>query len=633
MPKIAARPLFAVAVLFAALLAAFAERYGYHRDELYFLAAGRHLDWGYPDQPPLTPLIARTMAAIDADSLLLLRLPSIAAATLVVVAAGLMARELGGGRAAQVLASAAVASAAMVLGVGHLLTTTSFDMAAFALVCLLVLRLLRDPEVLAGGRLGPGKLVGARSGAERDGVAGRGACAGVEREGAERVGVECEVASVAGECEGVERAGGECEGARMSVECGGAEHAGVECGGARMSVECGGARVGVARAGAECGGAHVGVARADVDRAGAECGSARVGGERAGAGADASGCRVATDPRWWLGVGLVVGIGLQNKALLIFAVGALVSALVLVGPRKIFATKYFPMAVGLAVVLWLPYLWWQAHHGWPQWQLSRAIAGGSSGTSDSPVAFVVLQFGLMGPLLVPLWIFGLRRLWRDARCRAFAVAYALMFVVFAIAGGKAYYLGGMYPLLLAAGAVPVAEWLANRRIRWAAIGSVLAVNAVVSAVLFLPVLPSAKLKDSPVLAINYDAGETIGWPQFVRRIAEVRATVGSDIAILTANYGEAGAIERFGGAYGLPTPHSGHNSYWWWGPPSDTATAVIAVGLDRDQLMRYFAEVEPVGRIDNGLGIDNDEQGQPLFVCRVPRAPWSELWPQAKLLG
>ncbi|MET8874180.1 glycosyltransferase family 39 protein [Nocardia sp. NPDC004604] len=407
MPKIAARPLFAVAVLFVALLAAFAERYGYHRDELYFLAAGRHLDWGYPDQPPLTPLLARTMAAIDADSLLLLRLPSIAAATLVVVAAGLMARELGGGRAAQVLASAAVASAAMVLGIGHLLTTTSFDMAAFALVCLLVLRLLRDPEVLAAGRGGRGRLVGARSGvvdgagAERDGVEGRGACAGVERKGADR-----------------ERA--------------------------------------------ECGGA--------------ECGGARVAGERAGAGADASGCRMATDPRWWLGVGLVVGIGLQNKALLVFSVGALVSALVLVGPRKIFATKYFPMAVGLAVVLWLPYLWWQAHHGWPQWQLSRAIAGGSSGTSDSPVAFVVLQFGLMGPLLVPLWMFGLWRLWRDARCRAFAVAYALMFVVFAITGGKAYYLGGMYPLLLAAGAVPVAEWLANRRIRWAAIGSVLAVN-------------------------------------------------------------------------------------------------------------------------------------------------------------
>ncbi|WP_433200875.1 ArnT family glycosyltransferase [Nocardia sp. CA-107356] len=486
MPKFAGRQLSAIAVLFAALLTAFAERYGYHRDELYFLAAGRHLDWGYPDQPPLTPLLARAMAAIDANSLLLLRLPSIVAATFVVVAAGLMARELGGGRAAQVLASATVASAAMVLGVGHLLTTTSFDMAALALVCLLVLKLLRDPPA---------------------------------------------------------------------------------------------------------------------------------------------------DPRLWLGVGLVVGIGLQNKVLLIFPVAALVLALLLVGSRKVFATRYFPMAVGLAVVIWLPYLLWQAHNGWPQWGMSRAIAGGSSGTSDSPVAFVLLQFGLMGPLLVPLWACGLRRLWRDPRWRAFPVAYAVLFMVFAVSGGKAYYLGGMYPILLAAGAIPVADWLGSRRIRWAAVGSVIAVNTVGSAVLFLPVLPIAVLKDSPVLAINYDAGETIGWPQFVRRIAEVRATLGPDIAILTANSGEAGAIEHFGGEYELPTPHSGHNSYWWWGPPSDTATEIIAVGLDRDHLTRFFAEVDPVGRIDNGLGIDNDEQGQPLFVCRKPRALWSELWPQAKYLG
>ncbi|WP_063813293.1 hypothetical protein [Nocardia anaemiae] len=510
MPKVAGRPLSVVAVLFAALLTAFATRYGYHRDELYFLAAGRHPDWGYSDQPPLTPLLARAMSAIDADSLLLLRLPSVAAATFVVVAAGLMARELGGRRGAQVLASVATASAAMVMGIGHLLSTASFDMAAWVSVCLLVLVLLRG----AGGR--------------------------------------------------------------VALALDGREGAGDRAG------------------------------HADIGRWGRWC---------------------------WGGVGLVVGIGLQNKALLIFPVLALVLALVLVGPRKIFATRYFPTAVGLAVVIWLPYLLWQWRNGWPQWEMSRAIAGGSSGTSDSPMMFVLSQFGLMGPLLVPLWAFGLWRLWRDPRRRAFPVAYAVLFVVFLVSGGKAYYLGGMYPILLAAGAVPVAAWLGSRRIRWAAVGSVIAVNAIVSAVLFLPVLPVAVLKDSPVLAINYDAGETIGWPQFVRRIAEVRATLGPDIAILTDNYGEAGAIERFGGEYGLPTPHSGHNSYWWWGPPGDTATAVIVVGLDRDHLTRYFADVEPAGHIDNGLGIDNDEQGKPLFVCRKPRAPMPEMWPAAKHLS
>ncbi|MEV4126260.1 hypothetical protein [Nocardia sp. NPDC049707] len=537
MPKVAGRPLSVVAALFAALLTAFARRYGYHRDELYFLAAGRHLDWGYPDQPVLTPLLAHAMSAIDADSLLLLRLPSIAAATFVVVAAGLMAREFGGGCGAQVLASAAVASAAMVLGIGHLLSTASFDAAAWVLVCLLVLVLLRGfrgwgaerarrPEVNGQAAAGAGVVSGGRSAPDgREGVGGRMALA---------------------EPEGVSRWPG---------------------------------------------------------------------------------------PRWWLGVGLVVGIGLQNKLLLIFPVAALALALVLVGPRKIFASRYFPVAVGLAVVIWLPYLLWQWRNGWPQWEMSRAIAGGSSGTSDTPVLFVLSQFGLMGPLLVPLWAFGLWQLWRDPRWRAFPVAYAVLFVMFLVSGGKAYYMGGMYPILLAAGAVPVAAWLGSRRIRWAAVGSVIAVNAIVSAVLFLPVLPVAALPDSPVLAINYDAGETIGWPQLVRRVAEVRATLGPDIAIFTDNYGEAGAIERFGGEYGLPTPHSGHNSYWWWGPPSDTATAVITVGLDRDHLTPYFAEVEPAGHIDNGLGIDNDEQGRPLFICREPRASLSEIWPAAKHLS
>ncbi|GAB2640921.1 glycosyltransferase family 39 protein [Nocardia goodfellowii] len=473
-----------VAGFFAAVLVAFANRYGYHRDELYFLAAGRRLDWGYADQPPLTPFVARVMSAIDPDSLVLLRVPAILAATLVVLCAGWMAREFGGGRAARVVAAGAVAGAAMVLGVGHMLSTAVFDLAAWSVVGLLVSKVL--------------------NGADR---------------------------------------------------------------------------------------------------------------------------------RWWLVIGVVVGVGLQNKLLLIFPVLALAVALVAVGPRNVFATKYFPLAVAVAGLIWLPYLVWQASNGWPQWELSRAIAGGSSGTSDSPIEFVILQFGLMGPLLVPLWLFGLWRLWRAPRFRAFPVNYVLLFVVFLATGGKAYYLGGMYPILLAAAAVPFAEWLAQKRMLWLATASVLALNAIGSAVLFLPVLPVSGLNDSPVLAVNYDAGETIGWPEFVRRIGGVRDDLGPSLSILTANYGEAGAIERFGADYNLPAPHSGHNAYWWWGPPPDTAAEVITIGLDSGRLSSLFADCRPAGTVDNGLGIDNDEQGEPIFVCRNLRAPWPDLWPGMKHLG
>ena len=91
-----AAAVLAVAGVVVAVLIAFASRYGYHRDELYFLAAGRHLAWGYPDQGPLTPLIARAMSAIAPGSLTVLRVPSALAAGATVLLTGLLARELGG---------------------------------------------------------------------------------------------------------------------------------------------------------------------------------------------------------------------------------------------------------------------------------------------------------------------------------------------------------------------------------------------------------------------------------------------------------------------------------------------------------------------------------------------------------
>ncbi|VFA90549.1 Uncharacterised protein [Nocardia farcinica] len=83
---------------------------------------------------------------------------------------------------------------------------------------------------------------------------------------------------------------------------------------------------------------------------------------------------------------------------------------------------------------------------------------------------------------------------------------------------------------------------------------------------------------------------------------------------------------------GLPTPHSGHNAYWWWGPPAEDRP-LLTVGLPEAQVRRFCPAPEHVGALDNGLGIDNDEQGAPLFLCRSVRAPWAQLWPSMRHLG
>jgi hypothetical protein len=90
-PGLALVPLLLLGGVVALLLLAFAGGYGYHRDELYFLVAGRHLAWAYADQGPLTPLLAHAMDALAPGSLTALRVPP-------ALMAGATAFEFGCGR-------------------------------------------------------------------------------------------------------------------------------------------------------------------------------------------------------------------------------------------------------------------------------------------------------------------------------------------------------------------------------------------------------------------------------------------------------------------------------------------------------------------------------------------------------
>ena len=114
--------------------------------------------WGYPDQPPLAPALARLVGSVAPDSLVALRLPSALMAAGVVLLNGMIARELGGRRAEQLLAAACMAVAGVLLGVAHLLSTTTIDLLAWVAVCWVGARILRggDPRwwLAAGAILG-----------------------------------------------------------------------------------------------------------------------------------------------------------------------------------------------------------------------------------------------------------------------------------------------------------------------------------------------------------------------------------------------------------------------------------------------------------------------------------------------
>jgi 4-amino-4-deoxy-L-arabinose transferase-like glycosyltransferase len=132
------RPVLIVAAVAAVVHLAVALRYGWHRDELYYVTAGQHPAFGYIDQPPLTPLIAGL-----AGNLLALRLLAIAAQVGCVLLTAMLTAELGGDRRAQTLAAGCIAACPVFVGASLLFGTTVLDQVVWIAVFLTTARALR----------------------------------------------------------------------------------------------------------------------------------------------------------------------------------------------------------------------------------------------------------------------------------------------------------------------------------------------------------------------------------------------------------------------------------------------------------------------------------------------------------
>jgi 4-amino-4-deoxy-L-arabinose transferase-like glycosyltransferase len=502
-PLFATGPVLGVAAAAALLLLAVASRYGYHRDELYFLAAARHLDWGYVDQPPFAVLVAWLDRFAFGDGLVGLRLVPALVVGAGVAVTGLMARELGGSRFAQGFAAACAASAGFLV-VGHLEGPTVYDALTWALVSWLILRILRTG-----------------------------------------------------------------------------------------------------------------------------------------------------DDRLWLAVGLTVGIGMEAKQtvpllLLGLAVGFLVNR-----QQVLFTSRWLWAGVGVAILGWAPNLVWEATNGWPTLEMDANLRTEHSGLGYA-LKYPFITLLAMGALLAPVWLAGAWALWRDERFhrfRAFAVAFSIGFVALWIAvPDRFYYLFGIYPVLFAAGAIVTEEVTDGSRgffrqvpkHRWlwrshrAAI-AILVVDVATFLPIGLPALPQAAVAAADLQKVNYNLGEEIGWPAFVHQVADVWQSLPprgrAHAVLLTSNYGEAGALIRYGDRYGLPTAYSGHNSFWWWGPPTAGGDPTIAVGFARADLIPHFRSCRLSARVHNAAGVHNDEDGAPIWTCLSPKASWASMWPAFRQYG
>ena len=353
------------------------------------------------------------------------------------------------------------------------------------------------------------------------------------------------------------------------------------------------------------------------------------------------------DPRWWLAIGAAIGMGMLTRYTMAFCVAGLVAGVLLTGARRHLAGPWLWGGAAVALLLALPNLLWQARHGFIALEFLSAIHARDVAIGRTQGYLLEQLFVSASPLTIPLWIAGLWFLFfspAGRRYRLLGWMYLVPFVLFLVAQGRSYYLAPAYPMLLAAGAVAGERWIgalpaAGARLARGVTAVALLVGAAVSGALMLPLAPVGSALWGVSSEVHDTFAEQIGWPELVQTVAEISASLPpaerARTAILTANYGEAGAIDLYGPAHGLPPVISGVNSYWRRGYGDPPPQTLVVLGFRPEAVGRFFETCDLAGRITNRHGVQNEEtRDHPqVFLCRGPRRPWPELWDELRSFG
>lgn len=356
------------------------------------------------------------------------------------------------------------------------------------------------------------------------------------------------------------------------------------------------------------------------------------------------------DAKSFLWLGLVCGIGIENKHSTVFFIAALLLALAVTPERRLFATKWFWAAVGITFVLALPNLVWQIIHGFPTYVDLHNVRVIHKNVELPPWPFTMQQINMLNLLFAWLWLPGIGFLFfarQGRRYRVLGFTFIFFYLGMMFAHAKDYYVAPIYPLLFAGGAV-VWELLTRVRVHWlryAMVTEILFGGAVAMPVL-LPMLPPAET----AAYINKVAGKSqktengmqstlpqyfadeFGWRELVAKTAELFHSLPPDVqrqtAILGGSYGDAGAIDFFGPQYGLPPSISAHQNYWYWGPRNYTGESVILLDWPREDAERHCNTVIPGPTLDNRWSMD--EEHYTIWLCKGMHPGLKEFWPDLK---
>jgi 4-amino-4-deoxy-L-arabinose transferase-like glycosyltransferase len=342
-----------------------------------------------------------------------------------------------------------------------------------------------------------------------------------------------------------------------------------------------------------------------------------------------------TRDRLLLALGVVVGVALFDKILIPVLLAAVAVGVVVAGPRRLLGRPLLWAGLGIAALSTTSTLVWQAQHGWPQLRMGSVVAGESSlfGNRWEFLPRALYYAGVLpGAVLVVLGLWALLRTERMRPWRSLGIAIALVTLVLLAAGGRPYYLSGLYALVLAAGAVAAGTltrrpW--HRWWRWTLRPAAVALGAVLALLWVLPVGPASWRAPT-----EFETMGQVGWPEFTESVAQawraVPAPQREHTVVVAYSYWYASALEHEGPAHGLPMPiYSTHRGFGYFDVPPGSDDALL-VG-DVKWAPRFCARlvVLPRSPFSAVAPVNSDV---PMALC-TPRAPWAQAWPSLRNLA
>jgi 4-amino-4-deoxy-L-arabinose transferase-like glycosyltransferase len=365
------------------------------------------------------------------------------------------------------------------------------------------------------------------------------------------------------------------------------------------------------------------------------------------------------DPRYWLWVGVFVGVGLEEKYSIAFFVFGIVLGLLVTEQRRVLFDKWIWLGGLAGFLIFLPNLLWNIYYHWPFLELMHNIRANGRD--------VVLPFGqyffqqtlLVHPLTAPIWIMGLVAffIWPAFKpYRVLGWTYLVCYSTFFVLHGKNYYLAPIYPMLLAAGAVIIETALsgggATERSKLGWLKPVIVVILLLSGAHLAPIVVPVFSPDKfiaytktlpfklPVMEHSHARAvlpqwyaDQFGWQEIVDETAvawnQLIPSERGDCGIFAQDYGQAGAIDFLGRRYGLPRSLSGHQTWFLWGPRNYSGKCLIVLDDTRESLGQIFQRVDYVGTsADNPYAL---EKNIDVFICHGPKfGTLAELWPKLK---